>query len=199
MTRLHPAGCYRRNLSHFVGGFGPFFLTFNLYGAIPRDVRALRHRQIDYLREHGHEQPWFATLESFLDRCEGPLWLGQPDVASVVQDVLRQWEGVYYDLDCYTLMPNHVHLILRPYRESRDAAQKKLSLPYIMHGIKRASAVRANRLLNRSGAFWQHESFDRQVRNKEEYNRIVTYILRNPVKAKLVSQWQQWPWTYLKE
>jgi REP element-mobilizing transposase RayT len=47
------------------------------------------------------------------------------------------------------------------------------------------------------GTFWQHESYDHVIRNEKEFERIVTYIIENPVKAGLVEEWQQWPYTYI--
>jgi len=45
--------------------------------------------------------------------------------------------------------------------------------------------MEANLLLGRTGAFWQHESYDHWVRNEREFNRIVAYIEENPVSAGL--------------
>jgi hypothetical protein len=54
--------------------------------------------------------------------------------------------------------------------------------------LKSATAKRANLILNRTGqAFWQDESFDRLVRDREEFGRIKQYIENNPVAAGLVS------------
>ncbi len=37
---------------------------------------------------------------------------------------------------------------------------------------------------------------DHVVRDPEEYQRIVAYVLNNPVKAGLVQEWKDWPWSY---
>lgn len=58
------------------------------------------------------------------------------------------------------------------------------------------TAVAANRLLNRSSPFWEHESYDHFVRDEAELNRIRRYILQNPVKAGLVESAEAWPWSY---
>jgi REP element-mobilizing transposase RayT len=67
-----------------------------------------------------------------------------------------------------------------------------------MHSLKRYTARQANQLLGREGAFWQHENYDHVVRDEEEWQRIITYILNNPVKAGLVQNWEDWEWTYYK-
>ena len=48
----------------------------------------------------------------------------------------------------------------------------------------------------KDGAFWHHESYDHYVRD-EELNRIIQYIVNNPVKAGMVEDWRDWKFTYL--
>ena len=66
-----------------------------------------------------------------------------------------------------------------------------------MQNIKSYSAQKANRLLALSGQFWERESYDHVVRKDGEFDRIVRYILHNPVKAKFVKEWADWPFSYL--
>ncbi len=56
--------------------------------------------------------------------------------------------------------------------------------------------MKANKILNRKGAFWQHESYDHVVRDGNELERIINYVLHNPVRAGLVSSRDQWKWSY---
>jgi hypothetical protein len=35
------------------------------------------------------------------------------------------------------------------------------------------------------------------VRDEDELERIVLYIINNPVKAGLVDDWNDWPFTYV--
>jgi len=35
------------------------------------------------------------------------------------------------------------------------------------------------------------------VRNEREFTRILAYIVNNPVKAGLVDEWRDWPYTYV--
>ena len=66
----------------------------------------------------------------------------------------------------------------------------------ILRLIKGATAREANKILNRRGAFWQHESYDRVVRDEKELNRIIWYTINNPVKAGLVKNAEDWKWSY---
>jgi REP element-mobilizing transposase RayT len=93
-------------------------------------------------------------------------------------------------------MSNHVHIVFTPI-EIEDGSYHALQT--IMHSLKRHTALESNKILGREVAFWHHESFDHIVRDEEEFQRIVAYVLDNPVKAGLVERWGDWPWTYLKE
>jgi putative DNA methylase len=73
--------------------------------------------------------------------------------------------------------------------KSRDG---RSSLSQIMHSLKSYTTNEANKLLERSGQFWQHESYDHWVRDDDELERIVRYINRNPVNANLVNHPEQW-------
>jgi hypothetical protein len=58
----------------------------------------------------------------------------------------------------------------------------------ITKSIKNYSAREANRILDRTGPFWQSESYDRWVRSAEAREKIVRYIEFNPVSAGLVEK-----------
>jgi putative transposase len=112
-----------------------------------------------------------------------------------VVDSLHFLDELVYDLDAFTIMSNHVHVLFSPLEKEEGGYH---ALPSIMHSLKRFTARKANKLLKREGAFWQQESYDHVVRDQQEWERIVAYILNNPVKAGLVASWDDWPWSYLK-
>ena len=88
-----------------------------------------------------------------------------------------------------------MHLVFTPLFKGKDIYH---SLSAIMQAIKGRSAYQVNPLLNRRGTFWQHENYDHVVRDEAKWRRIIMYVLNNPVKAGLVQQWQDWPWSYCK-
>lgn len=90
-------------------------------------------------------------------------------------------------------MPNHVHMVFTPLLRTSD---EYYSLASIMGSLKGYTAREANALLGRKGQFWQHESYDRAVRDEEECMRIIAYVIENPVKAGLVKEASEWRWTY---
>jgi REP element-mobilizing transposase RayT len=62
----------------------------------------------------------------------------------------------------------------------------------IAHSIKSYTAHEANKLLNRRGQFWQHEPFDRYIRNRKHFVNVIRYIENNPVRAGLCANKQEW-------
>lgn len=168
---------------------------------------------------------WFKKFEDLLDRAAtGPTWLKEERVAAIVDDALQYRNGTVYQLDAYCIMPNHVHAVFAPLlteelaRELADKAiqrrraaqnqpgiidleQEKIQfvLASIMQSLKGWTAHQCNLALGKKGQFWQHESFDHVVRNQAEWERVVNYVVNNPVKAGLVENWQDWKWSYRRE
>ena len=79
-------------------------------------------------------------------------------------------------------MPNHVHAVVQPL--------PGYEVPGIVHSWKSFTAKEANRLLGRTGQFWQPEPYDHLIRNENDFKRQVEYVLNNPVRAGL----RNWKW-----
>ena len=61
------------------------------------------------------------------------------------------------------------------------------------------TARKANRLLGRTGAFWQDECYDHWARTDAENARIRAYIDANPVEAGLCTHAHEWKWSSAHE
>jgi REP element-mobilizing transposase RayT len=83
-------------------------------------------------------------------------------------------------------MPNHVHVLLTP--------TPGMAPGTIVSSWKRYTARQSNKLLSRSGTFWQNDYWDRFIRNERHFEAAVSYIDQNPVKAGLVDEPTAWPW-----
>jgi putative DNA methylase len=130
----------------------------------------------------------FLQADKLLDAtATGPRWLLNPEIAEAVARILLSGEvDGRYELGPWVLMPNHVHMIIRP----------RLDLPKAISWIKACTARDANCLLNRTGRqFWARDYFDRWIRNRYEEQRIENYISQNPVKAGLCATPEDWPWS----
>ena len=62
-------------------------------------------------------------------------------------------------------------------------------LEKILQSWKSHTAKEANRMLGKSGTFWQEEYYDHIVRDGEDLKHQVRYILRNPGKGRASAEW----------
>lgn len=113
----------------------------------------------------------------------GEKHLAIPEIADLVAESLLFRDGKVYDLGAFSIMPTHGHVVFAPLEESNG---KYFPLSKIMHSFKLHTALEANKILGRDGAFWQHENYDHYVRDEGELERIIRYVIYNPVKAGLV-------------
>ena len=77
-------------------------------------------------------------------------------------------------------MHDHVHLLIKP--------KDPHTLSQILHTIKSFTTNQMQRLHGRHGAVWLHESWDRIVRDENEFLGKLKYILNNPIR-----RWPDWP------
>ncbi len=214
MGNLNYKPHYRRNLPHIQPPSATLFVTFRLAGSLPRaaldelarlkaqldkELISLRGAEEQKQLQQQFQRQQFVRLEKYLDDAgTGPTWLRQAPIAQLVADGMRRRDAVAYQLEAYCVMPNHVHTVFTPLPVTPTDTSRYHSLASIMQALKGGTAYEANRLLGRTGQFWEHESYDHYVRDEKELERIILYVLGNPVKAGLTTDWQSWPWSYCR-
>jgi REP element-mobilizing transposase RayT len=166
---------YRRHLPHLHSPDTPLFLTFRLHGSLPS----------------GREFPRMSSGKQFVayDRLlasnrDGPLFLKTPEIAMLLVNAIVEPTSDY-ELHSWVVMPNHVHMLVTP----------QTAPPAFLRKLKGKTAHAANRLLGRTGPFWQGESYDHLVRNTDEFHRIQRYIDWNPVQAGLCRTSKEFCWS----
>ena len=207
----------RRNLPHWYRPGAVHFVTYRLAGTIPRPVLdALREERSRRLREKPDEEAqrrswrrraharFFADYDRYLDTHRDIDWLAAPRIAALVRQNLYHHDGGLYYLLTYCIMPNHVHALLQPTADltpPENAAEHDEEdtipggpLTAIMRSLKSYTGREANKLLGRSGQFWQRESYDHWVRDGGELQRLIEYVVWNPVKAGLAREPAAWCW-----
>ena len=209
---------YRRNLPHIHPQNGIFFITFRLAGSLPdhimQQLKNEREIQIKTLEQklspkelatktYKIDKRNFAKFDEWLDNSsEGPQWLLNQDIAQIVANKIHQFDGRRFRLIAYCIMSNHVHLLIDMTDFDNHMASnvrgktKDYPLADILRLLKGSTARQCNFKLEQSGAFWHSESYDHYVRDEEELAKIVEYVLNNPVKARLVEDWQEWRFNY---
>jgi len=151
--------------------------------AVKLGTKALKPETLDQI-----ERDYFRKLEAYLDKGEGECWLKRPELADLVADAVRFFDGERYRLDAWVIMPNHVHTVFWP--------MPNHTVSRIVQTWKRYTAREANKLLNRIGeGFWQPEPFDHWIRSDAEHARCCRYVTNNPAKARLCDTPEAWKWS----
>jgi REP element-mobilizing transposase RayT len=119
--------------------------------------------------------------DQLLNAGSGSCVLRDPINTDIVRGALRFFDRQRYVLDEHVVMPNHVHVLVRPLVGYGLAA--------ILHSWKSYTANQINRRLGSAGQLWQHESFDHIVRNEPAMDAIRRYIRENPKVAGASSSW----------
>jgi REP element-mobilizing transposase RayT len=211
---------YFQRLPHFQPIGASFFISFRLHESIPKieleklkddynpEYCKLLHLEDIYSRSQSLielRNAYFLKFDELLHKVNsGPTYLQEDLIAKMVAKQIYRFDGFLYNLLAYTIMANHVHLLidtsiqLSAQQNINQLFEHFVSLDRIMKRIKGPTAVYANRILNRKGQFWQRESYDTYIRNDKMLKNVIAYILDNPVKIKLVDRWEDHPWTYLK-
>jgi putative transposase len=117
--------------------------------------------------------------------------LNKPELSKIVAETLSFWEGNRLENYAWCIMPNHVHWVFLV--KEVDNGGKHVYLQDIMQSVKRQTANKINRIIDRKGKFWQKESFDTTIRDCEHLMNAINYTLNNPVAAGFVKDWRDWP------
>ncbi|HMB22034.1 MAG TPA: transposase [Anaerolineales bacterium] len=194
---------YHRNLPHYHPIGYPLFITFRLAGSLPMDVLTEIKASEDQSANERYktEVRYFERYDDWLDQCSsGPHWLQMENIAQIVAKEIQNLNEDRYRLLAYCIMPNHIHLLIESIINEQVVHQggtAKYPVTDTLRLLKGRTARACNLKLKRTGSFWQHESYDHVVRDEQELEQIILYILNNPVKAGLAKEWKNWSFTYI--
>ena len=125
----------------------------------------------------------------------------------LVDSLTRARTRLRFELWAYVVMPEHVHILLRPLSEAAEVAP-------ILKGIKQGVARKATNYLRANNPgwlerlavrrptgrveyrFWQQGGgYDRNILTPKAARASIEYIHNNPVRRDLVESPTDWPWS----
>ena len=158
---------HKRKLPHIQIENMPNFITFRTHKSIDPYIKKISTSDLDVKSKQ-------YAIDKYLDNSSLGAYFFH-EMVDLMGDILLAEDGVAYDLHCFAIMPNHIHIIL----------QAKGELATIMQKIKGRSARVLNKKLGIDGTFWAKEYYDKVIRDEKQYIKSVEYVLNNPVKAGL--------------
>jgi putative transposase len=129
-----------------------------------------------------HQAVFFITCCA-KDRSLQPFASAQT-ARGIHDSILHRVRSRIWWLHVATIMPDHVHLVLG-FPPEADVGK-------CVRDWKRWTA----RTLTID---WQWDFFEHRLRSEEDFQEKTRYILENPVRAGLVDDWRDWPFTILPE
>ena len=111
-------------------------------------------------------------------------FVDEPMVAAVRTQLLHYSMKEGFDVIAYCFMPDHVHLLLEGTTPTSD-------LPRLIATWKQKTGYQHR---HATGAtLWQGGFFDHVLREQEDRDALVRYILANPIRAGLVKDVRDYP------
>ena len=163
-------------------------------------------RWVDW--DYGDEGAYFVTIctKSRLHYF-GEIENGEMQYSAIGEIAVQEWlksmqirPDMALDMECFQVMPNHIHGIVVIGRDCRDAMHwdcidamhcvstndtnnkfgpQRKNLASIIRGFKSAVTMQARKL--NISFDWQSSFHDRVIRDDEEFRRIAAYIEQNPL------------------
>ncbi len=96
------------------------------------------------------------------------------------------------NLLCYCIMPDHLHILLSLTEDYHKSLQNWVS------AFKRYTTRVVNELFGIK-PLWQKNFYDHVVRKEESLLKIAEYIVNNPVRKGIVSEWEEYPYSKIVE
>ena len=110
-------------------------------------------------------------IDNYLDQSKQGAYLND-EALIYLNSYLREADSRLYVLSAFAIMPNHVHLLVKPL----------LNLASMMQRLKGGSANKINQILEKSGSFWEADYYDKAIRDEKHYQIVYNYIQNNPLK-----------------
>ncbi|TDP71845.1 REP-associated tyrosine transposase [Bradymonas sediminis] len=178
-------GWYSRGyLPHFDSDSVPQMVTYRLADSLPHSVV---RRLLNETTQGDPERR--ERYEALLDGGYGACVLRQPENAQIVIDAWEFYDGSRYRLLDWCVMPNHVHITYE---------RPTVGLSTLVKAWKTYTSKQIKTRLGTHGdgeALWQAGFFDRFARDARHLFHMQCYIWLNPVRAGLVDDPFEWPYS----
>ncbi len=167
------------------------FITFRLADSLPQSVLHDLNKQAKALPRRLRTTYKRRDLEQWLDAGMGCCALAHPEMALMLQNKLLRHNGTKYQLIAWCIMPNHVHVLIKPALPLSHIVQtwKSFTTRWMLQHNERLKLGVPGRTL------WMRDYWDRFIRDEQHLQATIDYIHQNPVKAGLCGAANEWQWS----
>ena len=96
----------------------------------------------------------------------------------IVDEAINNISSVYpaLSVDCYVIMPNHIHLLLRVCTDDHGRPMVAPTMSRVVNQLKGYVSRRVD------ATVWQKSFYDHIIRNAADYEEHRNYIYENPIR-----------------
>ncbi|MDA3882179.1 MAG: HsdR family type I site-specific deoxyribonuclease [Bacteroidales bacterium] len=166
------------------------FITFRLADSIPQQVLKDIELELKSLSDDKKAIEKRKRYQFWLDKGLGCCALANREMAQVVQEALLYHDDKKYNLLAWSIMSNHVHVLIHTRNDLRRIVQswKSFTGKWALNNNKKYNlGIDTN-----ASSFWMPDYWDRFIRDEDHFNNTVRYILNNPLKANLPKEHTAW-------
>jgi len=138
------------------------FITFRTQDSVDAYLKKLAQQSLPNAKQQ-------LAIDQYLDQSKNGAYLND-DVLVLFSEFIKTKDTVLYELVAFCIMPNHVHLLIKPLDK----------LAKVMQKLKGGSAKLMNEMLGRRGCFWAADYYDKLIRDEKHFSVVYEYIKNNP-------------------
>jgi len=143
------------------------FITFRTKDSLDNYLKKLYNsNEIEKIKQY--------KMDRYLDQSHnGALLYGE--VINKIRDYYLDYDKNVFEIEALSIMPNHIHVLLK----------QNDNMTNVMRVLKGGAGHIVNKTLDRKGAVWSRDYYDRAIRDERQYDMTYEYIKYNAVKAVL--------------
>jgi len=138
------------------------FITFRTQDSSDQYLKKLAQQRLPNSKRQ-------LAIDEYLDQSQSGAYL-KGDILISLKHFIELKDTVLYELIAFCIMPNHVHVLIKPLD----------SLSRVMQQLKGGSAKLINDLMGRKGRFWAVDYYDKLIRDEKHFAVVYQYIINNP-------------------
>lgn len=139
------------------------FITFRTHASADGYLKKLSQQALPNKQKQ-------RLMDEYLDKSTlGAVLNG--DVLALMNALIKKHDSVLYELTAFCIMPNHVHLLLKPL----------IDLDKLIQKLKGGSAKLINEQMEARGRFWAADYYDKLIRDEKHFFVVYRYIKNNPI------------------
>ncbi|MFW5760394.1 MAG: transposase [Cyclobacteriaceae bacterium] len=181
-----------------------FFITMSLRDVIEADkIQELEnHFDLKYNECLGNEsalnrlrKAYFLKYDRLLNLSENHQILNQKGIADKIKNVLLEYNGSLYHIMAFTIMPNHIHVLFKLKNPEQNKLQQRLD--GVTSLLKEQLNQNLDQYVELGDNLWTGFNCAYHLSQEKEVINLISYIIEDPVKVRLVNYWKDYPYTFI--